>query len=236
MQEKRIILAADDLTIDQLFPILKAIGSRLYAVKIHNLYDEHGPQVVSWLKNYDTKVWVDAKLHDIPKTVALRAAAYKKAGADILSVHASGHMDMMMEAAAFGPEEIYAITVLTSLNEAKTQSIYARSVQQTVCDLALLAGFFNGIKGIVCSPNDLVHLKQLEDLDPYMKFVTPGIRSVGKDANDQERIATPGQAILNGSTHLVIGRQITTSKDPLREIELIETEIEDVLSQKEVVS
>ncbi|MCX6714802.1 MAG: orotidine-5'-phosphate decarboxylase [Candidatus Uhrbacteria bacterium] len=234
--QKRIVLAADELSVEQLLPLLKRVASRLYAVKIHDLYDEHGPQIVGWLKNYDVKVWVDAKLHDIPATVARRATAFKKAGADILSVHASGHVDMMMEAVAFGPEEIFAITVLTSLNETKTKSVYARSVQETVSDLAQMAGFFNGIKGIVCSPNELAYLKGHEDLDPHMKFVTPGIRSLGKDAHDQQRIATPGQAILNGSSLLVIGRQITQSKDPLHEIELIEAEIEQALLQKGVWS
>lgn len=231
MSEKRIVLAADDLTLEQLLPLLKRIGHRLYAVKIHNLYDEYGPIVVTWLKNFDTKVWVDAKLHDIPKTVGLRAAAFKKAGADILTVHASGGVEMMCAAKEHGPAEIFGITVLTSLNHPDVLSIYNREIEDQVCELA------NKIRraklhGLVCSPQELVSLSMLQ-LD--QKFVTPGIRSAGKDAHDQKRIATPGQAVLNGSNLLVVGRQLTEAKDPVLALEEIEREIEEALSQKEGV-
>ena len=42
-------------------------------------------------------------------------------------------------------------------------------------------------------------------------MVTPGIRPLGSNADDQKRIVTPKQAMLDGSTHLVIGRPITQS-------------------------
>jgi orotidine-5'-phosphate decarboxylase len=45
-------------------------------------------------------------------------------------------------------------------------------------------------------------------------LVTPGIRPEGSNADDQKRIVTPKQAMLNGSTHLVIGRPITQAANP----------------------
>ena len=45
-------------------------------------------------------------------------------------------------------------------------------------------------------------------------LVTPGIRPEGANADDQKRIVTPKQAMLDGSTHLVIGRPITKSERP----------------------
>ena len=40
-------------------------------------------------------------------------------------------------------------------------------------------------------------------------IVTPGIRPAGAETNDQQRIATPAQAISNGASHIVVGRPIT---------------------------
>lgn len=231
MQENRIVLAADDLNVDQLIPLVQKIGSRLYAVKIHNLYDEHGLQVVRWLKAFGVKVWVDAKLHDIPATVEKRAAAIKKAGADILTVHASGGVQMMNAAMEHGPKEIYAVSVLTSLSEDETHRIFNRSVRNQVGELFELM-YQARVQGIVCSPNETMFIRDLCNANAnwFPKLVTPGIRSVGKVSNDQQRIATPGYAVLNGSDLLVIGRQITTAADPLKALEEIECEIADALS------
>ena len=45
-------------------------------------------------------------------------------------------------------------------------------------------------------------------------IVTPGIRPANSSTDDQSRITTPGTALLNGSTHLVVGRPITKSASP----------------------
>jgi Orotidine-5''-phosphate decarboxylase len=50
-----------------------------------------------------------------------------------------------------------------------------------------------------------------ETLGAEFALVTPGIRPAGSAADDQKRIVTPKQAMLDGSTHLVIGRPITKS-------------------------
>ena len=44
--------------------------------------------------------------------------------------------------------------------------------------------------------------------------VTPGIRLADGGAHDQKRIATPVEARLAGSTHIVVGRAITGATDP----------------------
>ena len=53
-----------------------------------------------------------------------------------------------------------------------------------------------------------------QDLGAEFALVTPGIRPAGANADDQKRIVTPKQAILDGATHLVIGRPITQSENP----------------------
>ncbi len=55
--------------------------------------------------------------------------------------------------------------------------------------------------------------------------MTPGVRSAGKSVADQKRVATPAEAIHDGATHLVMGRQITRAADPAKEAERVLEEI-----------
>ena len=88
MNEK-IVLATDDLSIDATIELAEKIGPRIYALKIHEAYDAIGPGVVVQLKQAGVhRVWMDAKLHDIPNTVRLRARAYGEGDIDIIRVHA----------------------------------------------------------------------------------------------------------------------------------------------------
>jgi orotidine-5'-phosphate decarboxylase len=56
---------------------------------------------------------------------------------------------------------------------------------------------------------------------PDFQLVTPGIRPEGSDKGDQKRAATPIEAIRCGADHLVIGRPITRSEDPLAALQAI---------------
>ena len=51
-------------------------------------------------------------------------------------------------------------------------------------------------------------------LGPQALLVTPGVRPAGADVGDQKRVATPAQAVKDGSTHLVVGRPILEAADP----------------------
>lgn len=64
----------------------------------------------------------------------------------------------------------------------------------------------------MCSAQEAKMLREM--LGSEFSLVTPGIRPEGSSADDQKRIVTPKQAMLDGSTHLVIGRPITKSENP----------------------
>ena len=70
----------------------------------------------------------------------------------------------------------------------------------------------SGLDGVVCSAQEAKMLR--EALGSEFALVTPGIRPEGSSADDQKRIVTPKQAMLDGATHLVIGRPITQSANP----------------------
>lgn len=222
----RIIIAADELDLEQTLRLAETIGKRVYAFKIHNLYDLHGPSVVERLRRTGAqRVWVDAKLHDIPNTVRLRAKAIAASGADIVSVHACGGINMMQAALESGLQT-YAITILTSLDEAQVENLYYRRPATAVLEFAMLAMLAKA-HGVVCSPKELESLARSEDIIRGLKFVVPGIRSAGKGTDDQKRTDTPVAALKAGANYLVIGRQITKAADPVAAFEELAKEIAD---------
>jgi orotidine-5'-phosphate decarboxylase len=163
-------------------------------------------------------VFLDLKLHDIPNTVAQGLASLLSLAPApaIVNVHASGG-PAMLEAAAKavdGRAKLIAVTVLTSLSD---HDIHAAgfdpeaSTAVTVVKLARLAKSC-GLDGVVCSPHDIVSIKQACGAD--FMTVVPGVRPAGADVQDQKRVATPEAARAAGADILVIGRPITQAEDP----------------------
>jgi orotidine-5'-phosphate decarboxylase len=81
--------------------------------------------------------------------------------------------------------------------------------------------------GIVCSAEESRAVREI--VGSGMAVVTPGIRPVGADAGDQKRVVTPGDALRNGSTHLVVGRPIVAASDPKASAEAILREMQAAL-------
>ena len=104
--------------------------------------------------------------------------------------------------------------MLTSLTDDDCIRIYGcnRSDQlKRLKDIGLDAD----IDGFVCSPYDIDILKADNKI-----FVTPGIR-INNNTNDHHKVITPKEALKLGSNYLVIGRSITESSNPNKEIERI---------------
>jgi orotidine-5'-phosphate decarboxylase len=54
-----------------------------------------------------------------------------------------------------------------------------------------------------------------------IRIVTPGIRPIGAEPNDQRRTLSPADALKAGADFLVIGRPITDADDPRVALEQI---------------
>ena len=85
------------------------------------------------------------------------------------------------------------------------------SIDRRVKHLAEIASN-SGLGGCVCSPREVRFLREIypESFD----LITPGIRSIGSDNNDQSRVSDASEALKMGASKLVIGRAITQSDDP----------------------
>ena len=182
------------------------------------LFSSAGPDVFRQVKRHGKRVFLDLKLHDIPRTVERAVRACAGLGVDLLTIHASGGRAMIRAAAGAAaecgapPPRVVAVTCLTSLDQADLADLgVGRAVAEQVASLGRLA-VAAGAAGIVCSPQEVAALRRL--LGPAALLVTPGVRPAGANLGDQKRVATPGQAVRDGATHLVVGRPILDAPDP----------------------
>jgi orotidine-5'-phosphate decarboxylase len=131
---------------------------------------------------------------------------------------------MMDAAVSFAPKEtrVLGVTLLTSLSEkAARASGWEAGVEATVEQLSNLARQ-SGLSGVVCSPHEAK--KTRSSWGPKAEIVTPGVRLLGAQADDQARSKSPSEAIADGASRIVIGRPILNSADP-------ETVLESILSE-----
>ena len=181
------------------------------------LFTAAGPGVVSALREEGHEVFLDLKLHDIPNTVRGAAKAAARLGASLLTVHASGGVEMIRAAVdgAGGGCGILAVTVLTSLDAAAVASAWGReatlSIEDEVARLAALAAEA-GAHGIVCSGLEAARVRATHG--DRLQPLVPGIRFASGDVHDQSRVVTPAGAVRAGARYLVLGRAVTGASAP----------------------
>lgn len=210
-----IVVALDAKSQNEALTIADQLDPSLCRVKVgKELFTHEGPNVVKALHDRNFDVFLDLKFHDIPNTTAQAVCAAADLGVWMVNVHASGGRKMMetcverLKAGNYNTQLI-AVTVLTSMGREDLKDI-GLDIEpfEQVKRLAALTKQ-SGLDGVVCSAQEAKMLRELLGQD--FTLVTPGIRPEGSNADDQKRIVTPKQAMLDGSTHLVIGRPITQS-------------------------
>lgn len=196
------------------------------------LFISSGPDFVASLASRGYSIFLDLKFHDIPNTVAGAVRSAARLGAKMLTIHAGGGSAMLgaareaLERVA-NPPQLLAVTVLTSMDQAQLDSV---GIIHTVWDqVELLArtGLDAGIRGFVCSPQEVSTLRALTG--PEGVLVIPGIRPAGVAAGDQKRIATPAETLRSGASYLVVGRPITQAENAAAATEAIVKEMAEAL-------
>ncbi len=224
------IVALDVPNTESALIIVSHIGElcRFYKVA-GELFTGAGPAVVRSLVDHGSEVFLDLKLHDIPNTVRGAARSAARIGASIISVHATGGQRMMkaaVEGAAQGargtkPPEVFAVTVLTSLDAQMIGEAWGRpkvSVRDEVLRLADMAQA-SGVTGIVCGGDEAAEVRARHG--DSLKLLVPGVRLSGSSSNDQVRVVTPREAAAAGASYIVVGRTVTASpavRDAMRQV------------------
>ena len=191
-----------------------AVGPHVQVVKVGlEVFLRDGHESVQVARDASgCDIFLDLKLHDIPATVAGAAHSVAKLAPKYLTVHASGGADMVKAAVEALPDtQVTAVTILTSLSQQQlTEMQWSGTAQDIVRRLASIA-VGAGARAIVCSPQEVAAVRS--EVGAGITLITPGVRPVGSAAGDQQRIATPQQALADGADILVIGRPITGATD-----------------------
>jgi orotidine-5'-phosphate decarboxylase len=227
--DPRVIVALDYPEAAPALALAARLDPGLCRVKVgKELYTAAGPALVERLRGAGFEVFLDLKYHDIPSTVAAACAAAANLGVWMVNVHALGGR-VMMSAAREAIERrpvrprLVAVTVLTSLGAADLEEVgLADDARVGVSRLARLAQAC-GLDGVVCSAQEAPALR--EQCGRAFTLVTPGVRPATAAKDDQQRIATPRQAIAGGADYLVVGRPVTKAPDPLAALRAILDEI-----------
>jgi orotidine-5'-phosphate decarboxylase len=223
VSRSRLIVALDVPEREKALRLARALAGKVAMVKIGlELFVTHGAALVSEVRGLGLDVFLDLKLHDIPRTVEAAARGVADLGARLLTVHAQGGREMVEAARGVLPKstELLAVTVLTSLDAQALRELGSEpdpsGLAQRLGQLALAAG----ADGLVCSAHELVRLAPLGGLR-----VVPGIRPSGSDSGDQKRVATPAEAVRAGASYIVVGRPVVAAVDPLAVVEQINADL-----------
>ena len=215
---KRLIVALDVPSAADALALVDRLDGAVFWFKVGlELYVAAGPAVLEPILKRGHSVFLDLKLHDIPNTVAGAVRSAAALGARLLTLHASGGPAMLAaarEAAAAmpNPPELLAVTVLTSMDQPQCEAVGLSRPPAEQVELLARMGIAAGIRGFVCSPQEVARLRALTG--PEGVLVIPGIRPSGASIGDQKRVATPAQALSEGASYLVVGRPITQAPDP----------------------
>lgn len=194
------------------------------------LFISEGPDVIKMIQDHSAaNIFLDLKLHDIPATVrgALRSA--EKLGVRYITIHSTEGETILETAEEVKGSglEVLAVTVLTSTSASSLASLGIRediNLAVLVLDRAVRAQN-SGCAGVICSGEEASLVKQ--KCGEGFKIIVPGIRPQWAEVSgdDQNRIATPSQAIEDGADMIVVGRPIRDAQDPREAAQKIIEEI-----------
>lgn len=221
----RIIVALDVDQREKAQAMVRACESHIGFFKVGlQLFMADYFNTVDWLLDRGHKVMLDLKFFDIPETVKLAVEQVNNRGVSLATIHGN---DPIIRAAleARGDMKLLAVTVLTSFGEDDMRAMGMTGSLEELVMFRARRALELGCDGVVSSGLEAEGLRA--ELGSRLLIVTPGIRpgaNVRTD-DDQMRVVTAGRAVKSGADHLVVGRPITRSEDPIKVIEAMQAEI-----------
>lgn len=222
----QLIVALDLETFEEAGKLIDDLADSVEIFKVGSqMFTAQGPFIVRYLQSKGKKVFLDLKFHDIPNTVAsaVKSAVLLSVSPNqapgfaplfMLTVHTAGGKEMLEAASQAGQAQakalgvkqplIVGVTVLTSTER-------NADLKTLVLERARLAQKA-GLDGVVASVEEAALIRRA--LGPEFLIVTPGIRPADASLDDQKRVATPQEAIRQGSNFLVVGRPIIQASSP----------------------
>lgn len=227
----RIIFALDVDSKEEAEKWVDTLGSHITFFKVGlQLFIGGWFPVIEMITKRGHKVMCDLKICDVPETVKLALRQLRDRGITFATV--IGNVPIVKAAVSEkNGVKILAVTVLTSISDDDIKEMgYRGKIEDLVLYRAKRA-LEVGCDGIISSGIEAPLLRN--ELGNNFLIVTPGIRpdtGIEMPGDDQKRIVSARDAIINGADYVVVGRPIRTAKDPIAVVEYMQQEIGKGLS------
>lgn len=232
----KLFVAVDVPTKKELCDLLNRLAPLPVGIKIGlEAILRWGTADLQWLLNWceiaPARVLWDIKLHDTARTMAAAIPAVVPGGWATVHMLATRRgvfaaRQALTNTGAGSLPQLLGVTLLTSHTRdelietgllsptpggpvARQESLTDRVVQ--LADIA----YQSGLGGVIAAPTEVAALRRR--YPKAFAIVCPGIRILGQKivGDDQRRTATAAEAFQAGATAVVIGRPITTARDPV---------------------
>lgn len=229
--KERIIFALDVASKQEAEKWVDRLGSHINFFKVGlQLFIAGWFPVIEMIANRGHKVMCDLKIFDVPETVKLAIRQLRDRNITFATVMGN---DPILKAAVEERNGVYilSVTVLTSFGEEDMEEMgFTGTIEDLVFRRAKRA-LEIGCDGVISSGLEAPRLRK--ELGDNFLIVTPGIlpgKNIEIPEDDQRRIVTAQDAIINGADYVVVGRPISTAKDPIAVVESMQHEIQKGLS------
>ncbi len=247
IKPEQIIWSAD-VTSGELREVIEAkalpLGTVIKLDRLH--FEKYGKDDITYCQEHGYPVFADAKIVEIPDKVIGITKTYLDYKPWMLNVMAGicstraiedenpkkiDALKRFADACAEVGTKSCAVTVLTSKTAETCELEFgAKPIDQVLHYVDLMCEC--GLTDIVCSPQEARKIRSIGAYDE-LSINTPGVRLPTSDANDQARIATPLNALKNGSDRLVIGRDLTGSPEDGSIVERVKKNYAKILASLE---
>ena len=218
MSRPRLIVALDVPDAERALRVAEALQGHADVLKVGlQLFIAQGPRLVRDLTSMGWGVFLDLKVHDIPATAAGAVRAAAELEVELLTLHTGGGRKMLEAAVAARSTQplprLLGVTLLTSLSPKDLPAVGIDDDPISVVDRRCQVAHDSGCDGVVASVQEASAIRAR--WGPEFLVVTPGIRPLGAEIQDQARVATPAAAAAAGADYVVVGRPILQAEDPV---------------------
>jgi orotidine-5'-phosphate decarboxylase len=229
----RLIVALDVTGVDEARALVAQLSGTIsfFKIGLGLIFAPGVDRLIDDLIGGGNRVFLDAKMYDIPETVTRGIAVAASRGVSLITIHGE---DTIIQAATaargVSKLQIFAVTVLTSLDDAALARMGSSLGARALVEMRARQAAAHGCDGIIASAHDIPNEIRALSGNPDLLIATPGVRQSTGALNDHKRSATPAEAIRNGSDYLVVGRPIIKAENPSATAETFIAEMESAAS------
>jgi orotidine-5'-phosphate decarboxylase len=220
-----IFVAIDTPDHELALKIASEVKNFALGIKVGPVYfSKNSIDTVNKFSAMGLKIFVDNKIHDLGSTLEKSLIGISSHPIDYYTVHIANGLKTLRLAKktvkSFSrPIKLLGISVITSHDDKTLSEIGIKNkMEEQIKQLASL-GQEAELDGIVCDAKNIRNVKKMFKGEIFV----PGIRLDKNKMNDQNpsRSLTPKEALNEGASYLVCGREVTEGGNPSENIKKI---------------